>query len=94
MRKAKITNRLLFTISTIAIASAAVAILFTPDSGKKTRQKVANEARELSKDLSKRMKNGSNMILAKTEELEDVAEEKYDEVKKGIKKKTKALEKK
>jgi len=34
------------------------------------------------------------MILAKTEELEDVAEEKYDEVKKGIKKKTKALEKK
>ena len=57
-------------------AGAVLGILFAPDKGKKTRQKIIGGAKDLAEDFSKKLKDQVSSLRRKASDLESLAEEK------------------
>ena len=59
-----------------ALAGAALGVLFAPYKGSRTRNRLVRKAKNIGKDLKKKMKAEVNSLRTKAENLEHKAEEK------------------
>ena len=63
-----------------AMAGAALGILFAPDKGSKTRDKLANNASDLANEALQRLKDEVSTLRSKADRLESQAKDKISEV--------------
>jgi gas vesicle protein len=63
-----------------ALAGAAIGILFAPDKGSKTRNNIADGAKDLASDIKKKMTDEAAALRQKAEDLENLAKDKVEEV--------------
>lgn len=68
-----------------AILGGTLGVLFAPHKGSKTRRNIANGAKDLASDLQKKLREQANNLMHKAEELEELAEESFQEMTEGIK---------
>ena len=71
-----------------AIAGAAIGVLFAPDKGSATRTKIIDGADNLAREFKSKMRSKANDLRQKADELENLAEEKLEDLKTDIKSKT------
>lgn len=74
-----------------AFAGAVLGILFAPDKGDKTREKLMDGSKDLAEDLKKKLTDEADSIRSKFEELEAAAEKKLHDVVNNIKQKADAI---
>ena len=70
-----------------ALVGGALGVLFAPDKGSKTRNKIVGGAKDLAEDLKNKLKDEIDALRNKAQELEDIAEEKVSNVKHSLKEK-------
>ena len=70
-----------------ALVGATLGVLFAPDKGSKTRNKIVGGAKDLAEDLKNKLKDEIDALRNKAQELEDIAEEKVSNVKHSLKEK-------
>jgi gas vesicle protein len=73
-----------------ALAGAVLGILFAPDKGDKTHEKLIDGTNDLAEDLKKKLIDEAKSMRSKFEELETAAEKKLHEVVNNIKQKADA----
>ena len=67
------------------LIGATLGILFAPDKGSRTRSKLVGGAKDLADDIRKQMKDQANALRIKAEELENLAEQKMEDVLDSVK---------
>jgi gas vesicle protein len=74
-----------------AITGAALGILFAPARGSKTRKRLIGGAKEMAEDVKQKIKDEVTALKNKGEDLEEMASDKFNDVKNGIQQKVEAL---
>jgi gas vesicle protein len=69
------TGKIIGALIIGALAGAAIGILFAPDKGSKTREKISDESKKIAKKLRKKMEKEANDLAAKAEGLKSFAKE-------------------
>lgn len=70
-----------------AAAGATLGVLFAPDKGTKTREKIAGNARKLTKNLKEKLNNETKNFQNKASDFGNYAEEKLSNFKSNIEQK-------
>src|SRR5690554_2344320 len=73
------TGQTLVALLTGAIIGAGIGILYAPDKGSKTRDKLGKEAKKAQKKLSKKVKETSHNLSKKAKLAHVIFEEKLNE---------------
>ena len=84
MENRNVTGKVIGGILIGTVVGAALGILFAPQDGTKTRNKIATGAKDLADDLVKKMKTTADRVKGKAEEMGDMAEEKMTNVKNNV----------
>lgn len=84
MENVKITGRVIGGILIGTLIGAVLGILFAPQDGNKTRNKIATGAKDIADDLVKKMKTKANRVADKAEEVGDMAQEKVSNIKSNV----------
>ncbi|NDP22699.1 MAG: YtxH domain-containing protein [Paludibacter sp.] len=74
------TGKVLGALIVTALAGVALGILFAPDKGSTTRNKLVDKAKDLSEELKNKMRGEAAELRKKAEELENLAKEKMDDL--------------
>ena len=83
----KTSGKILTAIAAGAAVGAILGVLFAPDKGSSTRTRIMDGADDLAKEFKRKMRSKANDLRAKAEELENLAEEKLDDLKADAKSK-------
>lgn len=67
-----------------AAAGATLGVLFAPDKGTKTRERISGSARKLTKNFKKKVNDEVKMIKDKVNEFEGFAEDKLSNFKSSM----------
>lgn len=76
MENAKVTGKIIGGILIGTLLGAVLGILFAPQDGNKTRDKLSTGAKDMTDDLVKKIKTKANNVASKAEELGNKAEAK------------------
>jgi gas vesicle protein len=74
-----------------ALIGTALGVLFAPEKGSKTRKKIADGAKDLTDDLSKKMKKEMKALRNKAEEIGDQVENNAKSIVNSVKAKAEEL---
>ena len=84
MEKRNVTGKVIGGILIGTVIGAALGILFAPQDGTKTRNKLTTGAKDMADDVVKKMKSTANTLKGKTKEMKDMAEEKMTHMKNNL----------
>ncbi len=87
MENSNDTGKVIGALLIGVLAGAALGVLFAPDKGSKTRSKIAGGAKDITEGLKKKIMDEVNALRIKAEELENLADEKVEEMASNIKQK-------
>lgn len=88
MENSNDTAKLVGAVVVGALIGATLGVLFAPDKGSATRDKLMDGAGDLADNLKKKVREGADALRNKVDEYTNMAEEKVDEVLNGAKQKT------
>ena len=91
MENSNNTGKVIGALVIGALVGAALGVLFAPDKGSKTRGKLMGGAKDLAEDLQKKMREEISALRGKAQELENLAENKLDEIANKVKQKADSL---
>jgi gas vesicle protein len=74
------TGKLVGALVVGALAGAALGLLFAPEKGRKTRDKIVDGVKDLASDIKKKMTDEVAALRKKAEDLEKLAKTKVEEV--------------
>jgi gas vesicle protein len=87
MANSNVTGKVIGAIIVGTLVGATLGILFAPYKGSRTRNRIARRAKDLTHDLSKKMKEEATALLNKAEEFENMAEQKIHDLTDKVKQK-------
>ncbi|MDZ4757932.1 MAG: YtxH domain-containing protein [Bacteroidota bacterium] len=76
MENSNTTVKVIGALVAGALVGAALGVLFAPDKGSNTRNKLVSGAKNLADDLKQKMKDEANSLRKKAENMEDTIEDK------------------
>jgi len=81
MENSNVTGKVLGAIIIGTLVGATIGLLFAPYKGSRTRNRIVRR----SKNLATKMKEEANSLLSKAEELERLAEKKFQDISNKVK---------
>ena len=87
MENSNVNGKVIGALIVGTLLGGAIGLLFAPYKGSRTRNRIARRSKDLTKDLSNKMKDEANTLFKKAEKLERLAEEKIYDLTKKVKQK-------
>ena len=87
METSNSTGKIIGALIVGALAGAAIGVLFAPDKGSRTRRKILRNAQDMAEDFTDRVKEEAEALREKAMELEELAEDKLNEIAGNVKQK-------
>jgi gas vesicle protein len=92
MENSKSTVNVVGALALGVLAGTAIGLLFAPNKGSETRERIAGNAKRMADDLKRKVTNGANAFQDKADDLEKRAQDKLLNFKNGFEAKAKELE--
>lgn len=73
------TGKILIAVAAGAAAGVILGVLFAPESGEKTRNKISEEGKKLADNLAYRFRRGKEKLNDLKDEIKDTVKEKVGE---------------
>ncbi|HEY3371218.1 MAG TPA: YtxH domain-containing protein [Prolixibacteraceae bacterium] len=91
MKNSNVTGKVVGAVIVGTLLGATLGILFAPYKGSRTRNRIARRSKDLTNDLSAKLKEEANALISKAEQLESLAEDKIHNLTDKVKEKVDAF---